>query len=435
MDQFPPEGYVQTPSKLPGIQIYAPAPQQEEATPAVVEFKCPRCQATTAYSVEDGGLRCAHCGYYEPPATPIVGKGAEEFEFTVATVAASRQAQGWGAQRRELHCQSCGARTSLTPNGLAHTCPFCGSNQVLQQDAPQDQLRPRFLIPFQIESTRIQDIAREWLGSSWMTPKTLKEAARVADFQGVYMPYWTFDAQTVADWRAQVGHQVSERYYDSSSKSWKTRTKTVWRWESGRAQRTFDDLLISGSTQLSGLLLEELQDFKTRAFVPYSPSYLAGFMAHAYDVPLESAWDVARQKMREATRGACRAQASTSQIRNFRMTLDFSDESWRYVLMPVYVAAYRYEGETYQVMVNGQTGAIAGQRPVDWTKVWLAVGGMLAPGVFLGLLGVLASVLGAVLPPSLVVGGGVLVLALVLLIVGVIFAVITVSKARKMDDV
>jgi len=166
-----------------------------------------------------------------------------------------------------------------------------------------------------------------------------------------------------------------------------------------------------------------------------SPSYLAGLLAQAYDVPLESAWAAAREQMRDRTREACYGQASTSQARNFSMSLDFSDESWRYVLVPAYVAAYRYGGQSYHVMVNGQTGAIAGQRPVDWTRVWLAVAAMVAPGLLLGLLGVLATVLGAVMLPSLAIGGGVLLVALVLLIIGGIFAVITLNKARGMDDV
>ena len=435
MTQFPPEGYVPVASQVAGIEIFAPAPKTPEAAPDVVDFKCPRCQATTAYSVEDGGLRCSHCGYYESPATPAVGKGAQEFEFTVTTVSAARQAQGWGTERRELRCEHCGAQTSLPPGDLTHSCPFCGSNRVIQQESPQDQLRPRFLVPFKVEPGDCQKIAREWLGSSWMTPGALKTSTRVADFSGVYMPYWTFDAQTVADWRAQVGHQVTERYYDSSSKSWKSRTKTVWRWESGHAQRVFDDLLVPGSTRFSKVLLQRMQAFDTRALVPYAPSYLAGFLAHAYDVALEPAWEASREEMRAATQQTCRGQASTRRIRNFSMSLDFSDESWRYVLMPVYIAAYQYDGETYQVLVNGQTGDIAGQRPVDWTKVWLAVGGMLAPGVLLGLLGILGAVLGAVLPPSLAAGGIVIVLAFILLVAGIIFAAITIRKARGMDDV
>lgn len=435
MTQFPPEGYVPVASQVAGIEVFAPAPETPETAPDVVDFKCPKCLATTAYSVEDGGVRCAHCGYYEPPETAAVGKGAQEFEFTVTTVAAARQATGWGTARHALHCEHCGAQTSLPPGDLTHTCPFCGSNHVLQQPSPQEQLRPRFLVPFQVAPTDCQQIAQTWLGSSWMTPKVLKTSTRVADFKGVYMPYWTFDAQTSADWRAQVGHTVTERHYDASSKSWKTRTKTVWRWESGHAQRVFDDLLIPGSTRFSKVLLRRMQAFDTRALVPYASSYLAGFLAHAYDVALEPAWKVSREEMRGATQKTCRGQASTSKIRNFSMSLDFSEESWRYVLMPVYVAAYQYDGETYQVLINGQTGDIAGQRPVDWTKVWLAVAGMLAPGILLGLLGVLASVLGAVLPPTLAVGGVVIVLAFILLVVGIIFAAITIGKARGMDDV
>jgi DNA-directed RNA polymerase subunit RPC12/RpoP len=432
---FPPEGYVPVESAVAGIEIYAPAPTPDEDEGRVVEFKCPQCQATTAYSVEDGGLRCAYCGYYEAPDTPVVGKGAREFEFTVETVEAARHAQGWGAERKALQCNNCGAQTSLPPGRLTHTCPFCGSNKVLQQDAPQDALRPRFLVPFQIAVQRCQEIARAWLGSSWMTPKPLKQAAGVTEFTGVMLPYWTFDAQTAASWRAQVGHRVTERYYDGGSKSWKTRTKTVWRWESGHVQKQFDDALVEGSERLSDVLVDGIGDFDTRALVPYDPSYLAGFLAQAYDRPLDPAWELARDKMRDATRAACRNQASTSRIRNFSMKLDFAEESWRYVLLPVYLAVYRYRGESYQVMVNGQTGTIAGQRPVDWTKVWLAVAGMLAPGALLGLLGVLASALGVALPPALALGGGFVVIAALLFVVGMIFAGITLSKAAAMDDV
>jgi DNA-directed RNA polymerase subunit RPC12/RpoP len=440
MAVFPPEGYVPVQSAVPGIEVYKPAPEHGASGPDVVNFKCPQCLATTAFSVADGGLRCAHCGYYEPPATAVVGKGAQTFEFTVETVtaarqAAARQASGWGMERRELQCESCGAGTSLPPGHLTHTCPFCGSNRVIQHEAPQDQLRPRFLIPFKVEVNRCQAVVREWLSSSWMTPKILKESAGVADFNGVYVPYWTFDARTGANWRAEVGHQVTENYYDSASKTWKTRTKTVWRWESGRAQLAFDDLLVNGSTKLSPVLLTGMQDFDTRDLVPYAPSYLAGFLAQAYDRSLEAAWDEGRERMRAKTQEACRGQASTGQIRNFSMQLDFSDESYRYVLVPLYLAAYSYEGQSYQIMINGQTGTIAGQRPVDWTKVWLAIAAMLAPGIVVGLFGVLASILGVALPPSLAAGGVLLIIAFVLLVVGLILAGITIDKARKMDDV
>jgi hypothetical protein len=364
-----------------------------------------------------------------------VGKAADEFEFTVETLSVSGAAQGWGEARKALKCQSCQATTTLPDGHLTHTCPFCGSTQVLQQVAVQDILRPKFLIPFKVDADACHTIARQWLGSSWMTPKSLKSLASLASFTGIFLPYWTFDARSHAHWRAQVGHQVSERYYDASSKSWRTRTKTVWWWESGQVRRTFDDVLLPGTNSLSHVLLGRVKDFDARGFVPYEPVYLAGFLAQVYDLPLEQAWTAARDLMREDTRLKCRSQGSTSQIRQFTMSLDFSEESWRYVLLPMYVAVYRFEDKVFQVMVNGQTGSIAGQRPVDWPKVWLAVLGMLMPGILMGLFGLFASALGALLPPALVAGGIVLVIAFILLVLGIIFAVSTVIKARRMDDV
>ncbi len=135
-----------------GNRGFAPAPVVSAAHQPVVDFKCPQCGATTAYSVPDGGLTCTHCGYYEPPEKPVVGKGAQEFEFTVETM--ERAAHGWGEPRTEMECQNCGARTSLPVGSLTSTCAFCGSNKVIQREAPQDVLRPRFLIPFKIDATK-----------------------------------------------------------------------------------------------------------------------------------------------------------------------------------------------------------------------------------------------------------------------------------------
>jgi len=147
---FPPPNFIRTESAVEGIEIYKPAPPKKEEHREVVNFTCPQCGAATAYSAADGGLTCTHCGYYEPPQKSVVGKRAERFEFTVETL--QRAAHGWGTTRKELQCQSCAAYTSVPPDSLTHTCPFCGSSNVIQRQAPQDVLRPRFLIPFKIEA-------------------------------------------------------------------------------------------------------------------------------------------------------------------------------------------------------------------------------------------------------------------------------------------
>lgn len=422
--QQPPPGYIEIPSKVSGIKVFAPAPEGADVSQGVIEFKCPQCGASTAYSIADGGLKCTHCGYYSPPQGQLIGRQAKEFEFTLDTM---QQAEyGWGEEREDLECQTCGARTSISKQNLAHTCAFCGSNKLIQRQAASDVLRPRFLIPFQVEIEKCQPIVQQWLSSSWMVPRALQKLATQVSFNGIYLPFWTFDSVSTAIWKGEVGHTEHERYYENGE--WKVRAVTVWRWESGRVQENFDDLLVSGTVRLSQLLLEQINKYNLSQLRPYEPIFLAGLQALAFDVPLEAAWEAARNEMRERTRFACRGQASTSQIRNFSMSLDFSKESWRYILLPVYLAGYQAQGRSYQVVINGQTGSIGGQRPVDWMKVWLVIAAILSPGVLLALAGLLTIILGGV---GVLLGG----IGFVLLLVGLIVAVLILRKAMAMDDI
>jgi hypothetical protein len=429
-DPFPPPNFIPTASTVPGIEVYMPAPAAAPEQQEVLAFDCPKCGATTAFSAADGGLTCSHCGYYEPPEEAAVGRRAEKYEFTVETMQqdaqreAQRAAQGWDTERKEMECQNCGALTSVPPGNLTSTCPFCGSNKVIQREAPQDVLRPRFVIPFKLEAAACASIVQNWLGSSWMTPKPLQKAAALANFIPVYLPYWTFSASTRAAWKAEVGHQETQRYYENGE--WKTRTVTHWRWESGEVRLRIDDLLVEGTGRLSALLMGKIKNFDMSALAAYEAKFLAGMQAQAYDIPLEKAWETGRQQMREKTRQECINQASTSQVRNFSMNLDFGDESWRYILLPIYLNTYRYEDKTFQIMVNGQTGAIAGQRPVDWNKVWLAIAALLAPGVFLGLIGLITAAIG--------IGIGIGAVGFVLLVIGLIIGVIIFTQAQALDD-
>ena len=420
---FPPPNFIPAPSTVEGIEVYIPTPPLEEAHREIVDFKCPQCGATTAYSVADGGLTCTYCGYYEPSKKDIVGKGAEEFEFKVETM--ERAVRGWGQARKELQCQNCGAATSLPPEMLTYTCLFCGSNKVIQREAPQDVLRPRFLVPFKIEPNGCQKIGRAWLRTSWMTPASLRRLAQFGGFSPIYLPFWTFDAYTRADWRAEIAHTKTERYH--SGGKWKTRTVTKWKWESGHAELDIDDLLIEGTSRLSDILLDRIRDHDLSHLVPFEPEYLAGLQAQAYEISLDKAWEAARKKMREMTKHACRGQASGPRIRNLCMTIDFEKETWRYILLPIYVATYRFENRTFQVLVNGQTGTIAGQRPVSWFKVGLASAAVLAPGLLLGFAAAIALFFGGM---GLMIGS----IAAIVLLMGAGMVVKWVQEAMRMDD-
>ena len=370
-DSFPPSDYVQTESAVSGIVVYKPKPPEEHE--AVFDFHCPNCTATTAYSTDDGGLTCANCGYHDVPETEQVGKEAEEFEFTVETLALA--VHGWGEERKELVCNNCAAHTTLPLSSLTHACPFCGSNKVMQMKAAQDVLRPRFIIPFSVTTEQCRQISSEWLGDSWLLPDGLQKLGRSTEYIPIYAPFWTFDARAIADWRAEVGER---------KKGWDGKTRTVWKRVSGNARLFFDDLLVFGSRKVDNGLLNQIRHYQLEALVNYTPHFLAGIQAQAYDVPLEQAWEDARHRMRLRTKQECKDRIGKTRYRNFRMDLDFQDESWRYALLPLYIAVFNYGDKRYQVLINGQTGAIAGQRPVDSAKIrnWILT--LVLPAILIG---------------------------------------------------
>lgn len=439
-NQFPPEGYVPTLSALDGVMVYMPAPQIDDYEEEV-EFSCPNCGSVQAYNVADGGLSCTSCGYYHPPKGQRIGQEAKTNEFVTeesekrkterlkrqmgaslatamsvanesADVASSAldnadlstaetnslTAQSppvrkktigrppasddydWGDERNELECNNCGASVLLNPKSLTHICPFCGSSSVIQHAFDHDKMRPLYLVPFKVDAEPAINSLKQWLGSSWMTPSDLQQRAGLNELTGIYLPYWTFSAITSGDWKAEVGHTKTRR----NSKG-ETETYTEWRWESGSLRLPIRDLLVSGTAKLNQRLLNEVDKFDMDNLVEYDPSYLAGFNAQTYDVDLDTAWTRGRELMRERTKKACHKQASTSKVRNFSMGLDYAEETWRHVLLPVYLMTYRYENDAFSVMINGQTGYITGQRPVEWRKVGISIIASLLPAMITAL--------------------------------------------------
>jgi len=420
-----PEGFQRVDSQVPGVEVFAPVVETAmEDQPT--SFTCPHCGANVAYDVSAGGIACEYCGYIAPVRAEQVGRSADEFEFTLETL--SHAAHGWGTERQMLSCESCGARISIPAGVLSSSCPFCASNQVNLTAGMDENLRPRFLIPFKITRERTRGLTENWLGKGWFHPNQLAASTVTKKLTGVYLPYWTFDTRVHAQWRAQVGYEHTERHYNAREKRWETRTKIVWRWESGRVELGIDDFLVSGSmgTPINQSILSKIRPFDFSDLVAYEPDYLVGWQAQAYETPLTDAWEICKKAVREQAKEACYQDIPTHHVRNFSMSADFEEETWRYILLPIYLAAYKYENDIFQMMINGQTGAVAGHKPVAWCKVWLAIAGMLSPGLLLGMIG---------LPLMLLDGAGIvpIMIGIFLFILGVVLSVIVYNKARQSE--
>ena len=419
----PPAGFVPMPSRIGGIELYGPAPRDrpDEQTRS---YRCSACGGVIAYSALQRRLTCPYCSHTQDIDADEVGEKADEFEFTLAAM--KRAQYGWGNACRELVCESCGSAVAISPDALTSICAFCGSNRVHARDVAGDMLRPSALIPFEVDEAQCPTAVADWLGRGWMHPSGLSRVRNLRELTGVYLPFWTFDAHMSAGWRAEIGTPKSERY--RSGGEWKTRTVVDWRWRSGQVHLSVDDQLIAGTSRVSQVVLNKVLPFDLSGLQEYEPAYLAGWQAKGYDVELREAWETGRERMREQAKRACYADTGSSHVRNFRMSIDFADERWRYLLLPIYLASYPLDDRTFQVMLNGQTGKIAGQKPVDWRKVWLVIAALLAPGAGLGLLGLLTL-------PLAGVGFIGLVLGFILFIAGLVGAVFVFKQARSSEEV
>ena len=164
--------------------------------------KCPQCGGVMDFDPATGGLKCPYCDYtQEIKREEEQPESAEELDFSQAE---NTQNCNWGAEKKTVLCKACGAESVYDALEIASVCPFCGSNQVMEA-ADQNTMAPGGVIPFQISDEQASDLFKSWIKGKFFCPKLAKESAKAKNFKGVYLPYWTFDAKTVSDYRADYG--------------------------------------------------------------------------------------------------------------------------------------------------------------------------------------------------------------------------------------
>ena len=326
------------------------------------KFPCPRCGADVVWHPGAARLRCEYCGFErEAEAAGAAAGGVEERALEEGLRAPEKT--GWGAERRSFRCGKCAAVSTLEAGLAASSCAFCGTPAVVEAPPEAELVRPQGVLPFRVARQDALERFRAWLGSLWFRPGDLKQRARLEQMRGVYVPFWTFDAATVSRWRAEAGRRVG------AGKN----ARVEWRPAAGTLEHRFDDLPVPASRGLDGALARQLEPFPTGELVAYAPDYLAGFVAEQYGTPLPEAYALAKARMTETLRAACRAEVPGELCRNLVVETAWSGLSYKSGLLPVWIAAYEYGGKSYRYAVNGATGRAAGNAPWSVVKIALAV--------------------------------------------------------------
>ena len=314
-------------------------------------FPCVSCGAKLSFAPGTTKLRCDYCS----AENAIAPDDARVEELDLEAWLKSLQGTAEYVEEERVRCEKCGAEEMLDGVHFATKCSFCNTALVSKSYAGR-HVKPRALVPFQVDGAGAHEAFRRWLRGKWLAPMDLKRYARLDEsLHGVYLPFWTYDCETVSDYTGQRGTKRDK--------------STSWSPVSGRVGHFHDDVVVLASRSLPESVTGSLRKWNTAALVPYKPEYVSGFHAEAYRLGLAESFPVARAMIDERIRELIRRDIGGDSQRIDSVDTRYGRFTFKHVLLPAWVSAYRYRDKVYRFVVNGQTGATTGEAPLSWWKI------------------------------------------------------------------
>ena len=343
-------------------------------------WPCEQCGADLRFAPGQTELRCDHCGHVQqiPEADAQVRTGALT-EHDLAKGLSDDLPASASEAVRTVSCPACGARIAFQGADHAAKCPFCDT-PVVVDTGTERRIKPQALVPFQLDERTARGALIQWLGRLWFAPNGLQAYTRAGRaLNGIYAPYWTFDADTHSRYTGAKGVHYYETRSVTVNVNGRNETrqeqvqKTRWYPAAGRVARDFDDVLAIASTSLPVQLGDGLEPWDLLALKSYAPDYIAGFQAEGYTVALADGHSTAQSKMARVIEGDVRRDIGGDVQRIDSVDTDYALETFKHILLPIWMAAYKYNGKSYRFLVNGQSGEVQGERPYSAWKIAFAV--------------------------------------------------------------
>ena len=344
----------------------------EETKQSEKKKSCASCGAELKYKPGSHQIKCEYCGYEE--FIEQAKSSFEELELQHYLKVVGENA--YTETIDLLHCKNCGGNQHVEENYKSLHCVYCGEPLIREDIEKAGWISPGALIPFQLDSKNARKIFKNWVRKLWFAPNNLKRAALDPEgTHGLYVPYWTFDAQLYASYQGERGDYYYETQTYRTKEGTRTRQvrKTRWSPAAGSVDGFVDDILINASKKKQREIPQSISHWNIKELVAFNSKYLSGFITEKYTIPLKEGHHKSFQRAKDIAYSWIRRDIGGDTQRIHHANIKLTDETFKHVLLPVYISAYRYNGKEYQFYINGQTGSIHGTRPYSFWKIFFLV--------------------------------------------------------------
>ena len=277
-----------------------------------------------------------------------------------------------------ISCENCGADLLVEPHLKTAECPYCASTSIVERPAGGDQVDPVFALGFVVGRERARELCVNWIKSRGVfTPKSFKTALPERG-RGLYMPAYLYCAVAHSEYTCKIGENYTETYTTTDSKGRvvvRTRTRTEWRNLAGRSANYVRDILVTASAGISNKLLEQVEPFDLRALSRYTPALLSGWIAEEASIGREECRELARTESIEKIGDRLNRFMPGDSHTDLQHRTWLEEEVTDLMLLPIWVYAVKHadDKEPVQILVNGQTGEVAGFVPRSWARILTVV--------------------------------------------------------------
>jgi len=342
------------------------------------DLNCKDCGALLHFAPGAQKLACQYCGAQNEIKKKKSSFKIEEIDFEkfIANQIVTEEKQTIAT----VNCKNCGATTTLKPNITSDDCVFCASPLVIVNGTTSTIIKPKYILPFKVEKTIANNAFDKWLKSLWFAPNDLVKRSSISEkINGVYMPYWTYDAKSYCTYEGERGDNYQSR--DSKGNS---TTKTRWTDVSGSVSNVFDDVCVLASHSLPQENTRRLEPWDNKNLEAFNEAYLSGFQTECYQIDVKEGLPMAKQIMESEIRDTICDDIGGDKQRINEMNPVYRNITFKHTLFPIWISAYKYNDIAYRFTVNGRTGKVDGQRPISKIKVAvflisvIGIGGILA---------------------------------------------------------